>query len=71
MKEPKQRSKKTSQAHAGKAAIVAEKVFPSPTADTVIPVLVSKRTGEGKFLDMSKGVYVYAHGCRLLKRLFS
>lgn len=50
--------------------LMQETLVPCRVVHTCIPVLVDERTGEGYFLEYSKGISVYAHGCRLLKKYF-
>lgn len=50
--------------------LMQETLIPCRVAHTCIPILIDETTGEGYFLEYSKGIAVYAHGCRLLKRYF-
>ena len=45
-----------------------ETVLPDSEGVNVVPVLVDNVTGEGNFLSKKRGISIYAHGCRLLKR---
>ncbi len=47
-----------------------ETVVPTSAVHTCLPVLVDEDTGEGWFLDMTKGISVYAYACRAMKKLF-
>lgn len=50
--------------------LMQETLVPCRVVHTCIPVLVDERTGEGHFLEYSKGISAYAHGCRLLRKCF-
>lgn len=45
-----------------------ETVLPDSEGVNAVPVLVDSATGEGTFLSKMRGISIYAHGCRLLKR---
>lgn len=49
--------------------IALETVCPKEEGRSVIPVLVDVTTGEGEYLSKTGGISIYAHGCRLLKKL--
>ncbi len=49
--------------------IAMETVLPTAEGHSVIPVLVDRATGVGEYLSKTGGVSIYAHGCRLLKKL--
>lgn len=51
--------------------LMRETVVPSQVFHTALPILVDEEAGEGRYLDMSTGISVYAHGCRRLKKMFS
>lgn len=55
---------------AAKALLLGETVVPTKVFHSSLPVLVDELTGEGRFLDMPKGISVYAHACRRLKKYF-
>lgn len=50
--------------------LMQETLVPCRVVHTCIPVFVDEKTGEGYFLEYSKGISVYAHGCRLLRKCF-
>lgn len=53
------------------SCILNETVIPSQRRiHTCIPVLLDETEGEGWFLELSKGISVYAHGCKFLRKLF-
>lgn len=56
---------------AAEGFLLGETVVPVQVFHTAVIVLVDEETGEGRYLEQSKGISVYAHGCRLLKKLFS
>lgn len=45
-----------------------ETVLPDNCGTSVVPVLVDSVTGEGAYLSKNRGISIYAHGCRFLKR---
>lgn len=49
--------------------IAMESVIPTAEGHSVIPVLVDSNTGVGEYLSKTGGISIYAHGCRLLKKL--
>lgn len=49
--------------------IAMETVIPTAEGHSVIPVLVDSTTGVGEYLAKTGGISIYAHGCRLLKKL--
>ena len=49
--------------------IAMETVLPTAEGHSVIPVLVDSATGVGEYLAKTGGISIYAHGCRLLKKL--
>lgn len=49
--------------------IAMETVIPTAEGHSVIPVLVDSATGMGEYLSKTGGISIYAHGCRLLKKL--
>lgn len=49
--------------------IAMETVIPTAEGRSVIPVLVDSNTGVGEYLSKTGGISIYAHGCRLLKKL--
>ena len=51
------------------ADIAMETVLPTAEGRSVIPVLVDSTTGVGEYLSKTGGISIYAHGCRLLKKL--
>lgn len=51
------------------AFLLGETVVPTRVFQTCVAVLADA-AGEGRFLDMSKGISVYAHACRRLKKYF-
>lgn len=50
------------------ALLTDEAVLPDSSCATMVPVLVDSSTGKGYFLDRHRGISVYAHGCRLLRK---
>lgn len=52
------------------ALLANESVVPSSAYATVIPILVDTAAGTGYYLEKSKGLTLYAYGCRLLKKHF-
>ena len=51
--------------------ILDETVVPTQgRIHTCIPVLLDETGGEGWLLELSKGISVYAHGCKFLRKLF-
>ncbi len=55
---------------ASKGLLLGETVVPTKVFRSCLIILVDQDTGEGCFLDMSKGISVYAHACRRLKKYF-
>ena len=49
--------------------IAMETVIPTAEGRSVIPVLVDATAGVGEYLSKTGGISIYAHGCRLLKKL--
>lgn len=56
---------------AAEGFLLGETAVPVQVFHTAVIVLVDEETGEGRYLELSKGISVYAHGCRLLKKLFA
>ncbi len=61
---------KQSLREAAEGFLLRETVVPVSVFHTCLPVLVDEDTGEGWFLDMTKGISVYAYACRAIKKLF-
>lgn len=50
------------------ALLAEETVIHSSSYATVIPILVDTAAGTGYYLNKTKGITLYAYGCRLLKK---